>query len=542
MHADNIEKIVKNLKNLPYRTILFDGAWGIGKSYAINEALKENPDVCKISMFGLGDAKQIYHEALFQLIIKNNIGITISEYTGNISHELSKFSKKVNSIKNIINSVVKEKELFLLFSKTFKSLHTIVIDDLERISSNVNLEEVLGIIEELKQCNNVKVILVINGEKLENKEIFEKYNEKVIDRIYHITERPQKIHWGTLGINAAFMDNFLKQHKVNNLRTLQKAQNFYDDVKLYCEDIKSVQFLEEIRLICFAIVVESTDNLYYKEPDEKEPDNTKRTFANTRNLLEYRILNYLTGIKSSKNLITMLFEYYKNEISLNIDSIRVEYKLFLQVGEKPNYYKTDIEIKRLLPVLFDKIEKADNLIELNKFADEYAVWSDIVGEDNILMIQKYKSKLHGMLSNMTMNGDDTSLSYDLWHFDSVKIKKLYEEERNLVKELMIKNLIKHLSKSTKDRDSFECSYRLRKYSDNCYYRDIIKNTIQSLYNKNCFPVEITDIDQYRTCYNIMYVLYHMDKEGLTSYCKKLVNECDKMAINRINVIMKELDE
>lgn len=40
MRADYIETIVKKMNELPYRAILFDGTWGIGKSYAINNALK----------------------------------------------------------------------------------------------------------------------------------------------------------------------------------------------------------------------------------------------------------------------------------------------------------------------------------------------------------------------------------------------------------------------------------------------------------------------------------------------------------------------
>ena len=53
MKADNIKNIISDIDHLPYRAILFDGTWGIGKSYAVNEALEANPNVCKISMFGL---------------------------------------------------------------------------------------------------------------------------------------------------------------------------------------------------------------------------------------------------------------------------------------------------------------------------------------------------------------------------------------------------------------------------------------------------------------------------------------------------------
>ena len=64
--ANYIETIIKKMHELPYRAILFDGTWGIGKSYAINKALKKNRNVCKVSMFGLNSANQIYHEVLFQ--------------------------------------------------------------------------------------------------------------------------------------------------------------------------------------------------------------------------------------------------------------------------------------------------------------------------------------------------------------------------------------------------------------------------------------------------------------------------------------------
>lgn len=44
----------------------------------------------------------------------------------------------------------------------------------------MNLEEIFGIIEELKQCNYVKVILVANTAEMskDKKEIFDKYSER----------------------------------------------------------------------------------------------------------------------------------------------------------------------------------------------------------------------------------------------------------------------------------------------------------------------------------------------------------------------------
>lgn len=265
MKADNIKNIISDIDHLPYRAILFDGTWGIGKSYAVNEALEANPNVCKISMFGLKDTRQIYHEALFQLALKNNIGGKIGEIANNILDGASKIWDKVGQAKEAVQSIVNEREMFLLLSKEFTSVHIIVIDDLERMSDDINLEDIFGIIEELKQCNYVKVIVIANTDEIQSdkKVVFEKYNEKVIERIYHITERAEKVTWSKMNIHADFVEKFLEIHKVKNLRTLEKAQRFFEDVKLFCNSDMSEQFKEELRLICFAVVVESIENLYY---------------------------------------------------------------------------------------------------------------------------------------------------------------------------------------------------------------------------------------------------------------------------------------
>lgn len=265
MKADYIKEIINQYKDLPYKCILFDGPWGVGKSYAIDQALSDDKNACHISMFGIKDAQEIYHEVFFQLIMKDK---------GKINGAVSKMidagaviSEKMVPLKTIVSSLVKEKEIFIDISKTFKKLRLIVIDDLERMQDSIEPKEVFGIIEELKKCNYVKVILVAYTAELPRKELFKKYSEKVVDRIYYITERPENVDWPKLNIHHGFITKFLDIHNVKNLRTLQKAQNLYDDVKLKLKDSYLEEFYDEIRLACFGIVVESIDNLYYKEPD-----------------------------------------------------------------------------------------------------------------------------------------------------------------------------------------------------------------------------------------------------------------------------------
>ena len=82
------------------------------------------------------------------------------------------------------------------------------------MSDDINLEDIFGIIEELKQCNYVKVIVIANTDEIQSdkKVVFEKYNEKVIERIYHITERAEKVTWSKMNIHVEFVEKFLNIH------------------------------------------------------------------------------------------------------------------------------------------------------------------------------------------------------------------------------------------------------------------------------------------------------------------------------------------
>lgn len=103
-----------------------------------------------------------------------------------------------------------------------------------------------------------------------------------------------------------------------------------------------------VRLICFAVVVESTDKLYYKEANPDDTDSMHKTVSDIGNMLEHRLEKYLYGIKCRNNLAKIVLSYYEDGV-INKEQLNVEYEVFLKSGDKANYYKSDEEIKRLLP-------------------------------------------------------------------------------------------------------------------------------------------------------------------------------------------------
>ena len=548
MEAGRIKDIIGKLDKLPYRCIMFDGVWGIGKTYAVDEVLDEQKNCCKISMFGLQNSQQIYHEIICRLTRWKHLP-DIAKKADKISNHLSKISDKANTTKELLYGFIDEKELFVTFSRGFKTWHYIVIDDLERMSSDINLEEIMGVVEELKKCSYVKVIILVNKNMMSDdaKNILQKYEEKVIDRTYHITEIPSKINWGNLGIHAFFMQDFRKKHNVKNLRTLQKAQDFYDDVKLHMKAIENEEFDKDVRLICFAIVTEPIENLYSNDGQKASAENIKEPsekviMKQINNHLDHRIKNnYLPGIRSGAGLVNLLLKYYHNEIDWNDELIEAEYQVFLKVGTKPVSYMTEPEVKALLAQWEKNLDAIVTIGELNSTASTYVYYSKILEEDYSLFLKRYEKKLYTIMTETVSSGHDMILSYDADVLDSLsgEMKEIYNKVRAIVREEWIVSYLDDLCDlAMPDRKAFEYSYTLRKCYEDNEDKKILQKHLDKLYNVKFFPVTNMSDDKRDTCYNVMSILYRADRDRFLKYCDGI--ECDRMAQYRMDKLVEEI--
>ena len=138
------------------------------------------------------------------------------------------------------------------------------------------------------------------------------------------------------------------------------------------------------------------------------------------------------------------------------------------------------------------------------------------------------------------NEDILGYSYDLWHLEAEKVKEIYEEERNAVRKMVIQHYVDYLKETTKGKMAFEYSRKLREYCANNYYKEIIKENIDKLYNRKSFPVDEIDSVQYHTCYNIMSVLYHINQDRFLEYSDELSKQCDNMSAHRMDVLIREI--
>ncbi|KAI4447807.1 hypothetical protein C823_002326 [Eubacterium plexicaudatum ASF492] len=300
------------------------------------------------------------------------------------------------------------------------------------------------------------------------------------------------------------------------MRTLQKAQNLYDDIRLKLKDGYRIEFYDEIRLACYAIVVETIDNLYHREPDKKQSNATLET-------IQRIILHYLQGALLSNNMIETLQKYSANEIDISADEIDAEYPLFIHASDKSNFYKSDDEIKQLLPNLADKIRQETTIVKIMRYADEYFIWSEHLQLDTDQFKEEYNLKLINLIYDQVMSGTIEYLTFgvEAFHIQSQTNKRIVKKVTVAVKNKMINEYIRYLSENTRGEQAYRYSYTLREFVNNTFFRDAISDNVDALYNEKSFPVHSITEQQYRTSYNIIFVLYHENQNRVLDYCNEL---------------------
>lgn len=153
------------------QAVLLDGKWGSGKTYFMTEVFAKKFDdeikgkkLIYISLYGKQNSKEIEDG------IKD---IMLEEYVNNKLNKLNNTRDQVKKISKfaykIINEYAKSKDFDLENITSISEFinigdAVIVFDDLERCCMNIN--EILGYINNLVEHDNVKVIIIANEEEL----------------------------------------------------------------------------------------------------------------------------------------------------------------------------------------------------------------------------------------------------------------------------------------------------------------------------------------------------------------------------------------
>jgi hypothetical protein len=350
----------------PEYAILLTGKWGCGKTYFIDEFIKNHNKpssdnkikFIKISLFGLK-----YINAIDEQIFQNLHPVLASKYaklTGNILKSALKLGISIDldgdgkNEGSLSTSFDRFNPLELLKGKSEKNKEIVFIfDDLER--TEINTKEVLGYINYLVEQASFKVIIVANEDKLTKKDsgTYLEFKEKVIGKTFEVRHDFSEVltqfledHPINLGeFDQTIVENVYALAGYKNLRHIKQSiiDFTYLTKNISNKYTNDKNFLSDLTFTFFALNIEvKTGSL-----DEKDfstynwifevhlNDDKSKESATYKILKKYKLDSDL--LFSPSDWINILYKSHIETEELNERISNLTF--FMEKGEKPSWVK-----------------------------------------------------------------------------------------------------------------------------------------------------------------------------------------------------------
>ena len=218
----NFEQLIDDRDN---GVIALSGKWGTGKSHMWKQVQKDSTnDAIKkalyVSLFGIKDILQLKLRIVQSAIPDSKTGHVAREVVTSAVRQAIKFAKGFNSAFSALD------EIALLAVPAILRNRLIVLDDIERKHKDLNIEEVMGFIDEFTQVYGSRILLILNSDKLEDKDMWNKLREKVIDHEIALDTTPAEAFRIAVdeepSIYAPHIQAAVEVCKISNIRIIQK--------------------------------------------------------------------------------------------------------------------------------------------------------------------------------------------------------------------------------------------------------------------------------------------------------------------------------
>jgi hypothetical protein len=180
------EQLTQLLADKDNKVIALSGKWGTGKSFMWDQ-VKASSDDEKVkgalyaSLFGLSGIEQVKMKLIQGAVpaIEANPGL----WEG--AKQAAKTGVKV--LEGFHKGFGALNELSLVFAPAILRQRLIVLDDIERKHEKLNIDEILGFIDEFTQQHDSRFVLILNSDQLANRDVWDTLREKVVDQELRLT-------------------------------------------------------------------------------------------------------------------------------------------------------------------------------------------------------------------------------------------------------------------------------------------------------------------------------------------------------------------
>lgn len=232
------------------------------------------------------------------------------------------------------------------------------IDDVERLSEKVGLENFFGYVTELRDRWKLKVVLIFNKSRIENNSVFRLYQEKVIDREIPFAldmDDIAELVFRDLAIDHIDAVELIKSKAavlgLRNIRILAKARSYFVEIRDLIGQEPSPEFLKTVlsSILLFTYVkfaADKPDDLTFEalmvhnewterlrrsnptlDDDDQFPDGQLPSLVTMKDLLS----KY--GFVMADELDQVLIDFVRSDV-LDVHRLRALYAGYLKDTQK----------------------------------------------------------------------------------------------------------------------------------------------------------------------------------------------------------------
>lgn len=306
MAKEALHPIIEGISNyLEMKTtgaLMITGHWGCGKTYFIkNEVIPYTQKVLgknliMVSLFGINDLSEIPERVLYaywDAYGKDKTGFNL----GRVADVIAKMADSIPKLKEYVDidkMLGRGQGIYKLIPNDV----IICLDDLERVVDSIDINNVLGVINELVENLEYKVIVIANEGFIKNNELI--FKEKVVEKTLVFIPNIINIYQG---IVLSYNDEQFTSYMLETAVKLIDSKN-----ALYIKSESYRKHVSNIRILKFAIEHFYCVFSYY----EKHTDITGKNIISKLN-------NYWTFI------LAISIEYKLNNISYEDDKTLSKY-------------------------------------------------------------------------------------------------------------------------------------------------------------------------------------------------------------------------
>ena len=306
MAKEALHPIIEGISNyLEMKTtgaLMITGHWGCGKTYFIkNEVIPYTQKVLgknliMVSLFGINDLSEIPERVLYaywDAYGKDKTGFNL----GRVADVIAKMADSIPKLKEYVDidkMLGRGQGIYKLIPNDV----IICLDDLERVVDSIDINNVLGVINELVENLEYKVIVIANEGFIKNNELI--FKEKVVEKTLVFIPNIINIYQG---IVLSYNDEQFTSYMLEIAVKLIDSKNV-----LYIKSESYRKHVSNIRILKFAIEHFYCVFSYY----EKHTDITSKNIISKLN-------NYWTFI------LAISIEYKLNNISYEDDKTLSKY-------------------------------------------------------------------------------------------------------------------------------------------------------------------------------------------------------------------------